>query len=61
LKSATVTANTVVAYEPLSDHDKAGMNVLFGDGHVEFVSAGVAGRILGKVSAKVFPVTMSVN
>jgi prepilin-type processing-associated H-X9-DG protein len=34
-KSATPT--TVVAYEALTNHDD-GMNVLFGDGHVEFVS-----------------------
>jgi prepilin-type processing-associated H-X9-DG protein len=61
LDSATVRSNTVVAYEPMANNGGAGMNVLFGDGHVEFVSAGVAGQILGRVSAKVFPVTMPVN
>jgi prepilin-type processing-associated H-X9-DG protein len=61
LTSGTVAPDAAVAYEPMANNGGAGMNVLFGDGHVEFVSAGVAGQILGKVSAKVFPVTMPVN
>jgi prepilin-type processing-associated H-X9-DG protein len=61
LNSGTVAPNAVVAYETVANHGGAGMNVLFGDGHVEFVSAAVAGQIGAKVSAKVFPVTMPVN
>jgi prepilin-type processing-associated H-X9-DG protein len=61
LNSRTVAANTVVAYEPVANHGGAGMNVLFGDGHVEFVSATLAGQIGARVSAKVFPVTMPTN
>jgi prepilin-type processing-associated H-X9-DG protein len=34
----TATATSLVAYEPLENHDGDGTNVLFGDGHVEFVS-----------------------
>ena len=61
LNSGTVAVNIVVAYEPLANHGGAGMNVLFGDGRVEFVSATVAEQIGAKVAAKVFPVTMPVN
>jgi hypothetical protein len=60
LSAATATANTVVAYEPLSNHKagKAGMNVLFGDRHVEFIEAGRAKAIIAKTAAGVFPVTI---
>src|SRR5205823_6456516 len=34
MNSQTITTDTVVACEPLSNHGGAGMNVLFGDGHV---------------------------
>jgi len=37
LTTATVTPMTVIAYEPLSHHGN-GANVLFGDGHVEFLA-----------------------
>jgi prepilin-type processing-associated H-X9-DG protein len=30
-------ANLVLAYEPLTNHNQAGMNVLFADTHVEFI------------------------
>jgi prepilin-type processing-associated H-X9-DG protein len=33
----SATAETVVCYEKLEDHDNDGINVLFGDGHVEFI------------------------
>jgi prepilin-type processing-associated H-X9-DG protein len=38
LTQKTATETTVVAYEPLENHDGDGTNVLFGDGHVEFIS-----------------------
>jgi prepilin-type processing-associated H-X9-DG protein len=38
LTTKTVAETTVVAYEPLENHDGDGTNVLFGDGHVEFIS-----------------------
>ena len=59
--TATVPSNAVVAYEPLSNHANTGMNVLFGDGRVEFVNSAAAGLITAKVSARAFPVTMPTN
>jgi len=55
LTHKTATATTVVAYEPLENHNSLGTNVLFGDGHVDFVSkedwpkiASDAGIAIGK-------------
>jgi prepilin-type processing-associated H-X9-DG protein len=38
LTEKTASERTIVAYEPLENHDGQGVNVLFGDGHVEFFS-----------------------
>ncbi len=38
LNTATVSATAIVAYEPLDNHDGDGTNVLFGDGHAEWVN-----------------------
>jgi prepilin-type processing-associated H-X9-DG protein len=38
LTQNTATETKVVAYEPLQNHDGDGTTVLFGDGHVEFIS-----------------------
>jgi prepilin-type processing-associated H-X9-DG protein len=57
LTKATATANTVVVYEPLSDHHDY-MNVLFGDGHVECITMAAAKQFLQKVAARQFPMTM---
>jgi prepilin-type processing-associated H-X9-DG protein len=37
LTVATATATSIVAYEPLDNHDGTGTNVLFGDNHVEWI------------------------
>jgi prepilin-type processing-associated H-X9-DG protein len=37
LNAKTVADTAIVAYEPLENHDGDGANVLFGDGHVEFI------------------------
>jgi prepilin-type processing-associated H-X9-DG protein len=54
LTERTATERTIVAYEPLENHGGQGVNVLFGDGHVEFYSkaewvkmAGEAGIAVG--------------
>ena len=47
LTQKTATATDVVAYEPLQNHDGDGTNVLFGDGHVEFISKDYWVKIAG--------------
>jgi prepilin-type processing-associated H-X9-DG protein len=46
--TATTPANAVVAYEPLTNHGGTGMNVLFGDGHVDWLTPAQAKAILAK-------------
>jgi hypothetical protein len=36
----TVNPSAVLAYEPLSNHDGLGGNILYGDGHFEFMNGG---------------------
>jgi prepilin-type processing-associated H-X9-DG protein len=56
LTAGGLEKRTVLACEPLADHGGAGINVLFGDGHVEFEKPGPAGEILDQVKAGVSPV-----
>jgi len=49
--NSAVSADTVVLYEPLTDHNNAGMNVLFGDGHVEFLGRQSAIGVVGELQA----------
>lgn len=44
--------DAVILYEPLTNHSSAGTNVMFGDFHVEWLSAAEAGIILKQVAAK---------
>ena len=37
-------------HEPVENHDGQGMNVLFADGHVEFVLAGQAQAVLDRAA-----------
>jgi hypothetical protein len=53
----TVTPETVVAYEPISNHGRSGNNVLFGNLHVQFY-ASAADLINEQLAAKKFPVTL---
>ena len=46
-----LTADVVLAYEPLSDHQNNGMNVLYGDGHVDFESLAYAKKVLAELNA----------
>jgi prepilin-type processing-associated H-X9-DG protein len=55
LTEKTATEKTIVAYEPLENHGGQGVNVLFGDGHVEFFfkaewvkMAGEVGIVVGE-------------
>jgi prepilin-type processing-associated H-X9-DG protein len=57
LTTATVQPSTIVVYEPLSNHGD-GMNVLFGDGHVEFFDVSASQPILSRISSGRWPVTM---
>jgi len=45
----------VVAFEPLSNHDGRGMNVLLGDGHVEWLDAALAARVLTEIRSNQNP------
>jgi prepilin-type processing-associated H-X9-DG protein len=37
LTVATASATSIVAYEPMDNHNGTGTNALFGDGHVEWI------------------------
>jgi prepilin-type processing-associated H-X9-DG protein len=52
---------TIIVYEPLTNHRGKGMSVLFGDGHVEFVRATEATKILSLIASGVRPVTRPAN
>ncbi|MGD1278780.1 MAG: hypothetical protein ABR964_16325 [Tepidisphaeraceae bacterium] len=54
----TVTPQTVVAYEPLANHGGQGMNVLFGDFHVDWIAATSVGAILNAATRPQVPATM---
>ena len=49
------SADTVIAYERLSDHVD-GMNVLFADGHVEYLEGKEPQAVLGQAEAGVSPI-----
>jgi prepilin-type processing-associated H-X9-DG protein len=60
LSTNTVTPNTIVAYEKILNSSSA-TNMLFGDGHVEFVDPPTTAKILARALAGNFPVTMPSN
>jgi hypothetical protein len=51
LKFIEMPPHFVLAYEPLENHDRAGMHVLLGDGSVRFVNITEAERILAELDA----------
>jgi prepilin-type processing-associated H-X9-DG protein len=51
LTSQTATARHVIAFEPMSNHGGAGMNVLLGDGSVEFLPQAQATSMLAELKA----------
>jgi prepilin-type processing-associated H-X9-DG protein len=58
MNAKTISADTVVAYEPLSNHGGDGSNMLFGDGHVEFIDAKNVNLMEAKIKTKQYPVTL---
>ena len=54
----TATPDVVILYEPLSNHANAGMNVLFGDGHAEWLTAAQAQPLLNQIAAGTWPVRL---
>ena len=60
LTTKTVTPGTVVSYERIYS-SSAGTNVLFGDGHVEWVDLQTATKIRDTAASGKFPVTMPSN
>jgi prepilin-type processing-associated H-X9-DG protein len=52
-----VTPNTIVAYEMIPNAG-GGTNVLFGDGHVEFVGPATAAKIVSRAASGQFPVAI---
>jgi len=56
LNTQTVSPDTVVLYEPLSNHNNGGTNVLFGDFHVEWFTSAEAQPILKQAAAGIFPI-----
>jgi prepilin-type processing-associated H-X9-DG protein len=51
LTKQTATAQHVVAYEPMSNNRGAGMNVLFGDGSVQFLNQAESTYLLAELKA----------
>jgi len=45
------SGNRVLVYEPLGNHKDEGMNVLFGDGHVETIPKARAERLMAQLNA----------
>lgn len=48
-KSSEMTQDSVLAYEPLENHGGQGMNVLYGDDHVDWVKADEAKKLIEKI------------
>jgi len=54
---AVVPADAIILYEPPANHGGTGSNVLFGDGHAEFVPMPRAGRLIAATAATSRPVS----
>ncbi|HEX3357144.1 MAG TPA: H-X9-DG-CTERM domain-containing protein, partial [Tepidisphaeraceae bacterium] len=47
--------NAVLLYEPLTNHNRDGCNVLFADGHVEFFSGSTAQQMISQLQSGMNP------
>jgi hypothetical protein len=56
LNDKSASPDIVLAYEPLSNHNNYGMNALFGDLRVEWLSAAEAKLLLNQVASHTWPV-----
>ena len=54
--NASASPDTVILFEPLSDHNGEGMNVMFGDFHVEWLTKSEAQKILDQQAAGTGPI-----
>ncbi len=50
-KNSNTNAKVVLAYEPLSNHNNQGMNVLFADGYVEFLVGPMAKEVQAELQS----------
>ena len=49
--TSAVSAQHVIAYEPLSNHQNLGINVMYGDGHVDWLNKAEAEYLVGQLGA----------
>ncbi len=50
MNDKNTSADMLVLYEPLANHSGDGMSALFGDGHVEWIDAKLAAKVLAAVA-----------
>jgi prepilin-type processing-associated H-X9-DG protein len=51
MTSGKISVDYILAYEPLANHLQEGMNILFGDGHVEWCSKAQAVYVISELNA----------